>query len=100
MVRKKPTKLYLLGKRVPEERQILTTGFNPVKKRKVVVVVVVVVFLRGAYATIAIIVSPSGAFGKWKDEKKKKSGLTFFEGLTPPSLSLFRPSGFDEISTF
>ena len=27
---KEPTKLYLLGKRVPEERQILTTGFNPV----------------------------------------------------------------------
>jgi len=52
VIRKEPTKLYLLGKKVPEERQILTTGFNPVKK--------VVVFLRGAYATIAITVSPSG----------------------------------------
>jgi hypothetical protein len=31
--RKEPTKLYLLGKRVPEERQILTTGFNPVVRK-------------------------------------------------------------------
>jgi hypothetical protein len=90
VVRKEPTKLYLLGKRVPEERQILTTGFNPVKKRKVVVVV----FFRGAYATIAIIVSPFGLLENGKKKRKKKSGLTFFEGLTPPSLSLCRPSGF------
>jgi hypothetical protein len=27
-------------------------------------------------------------------EKRKKSGLLSSEGLTPPSLSLFRPSGF------
>ncbi|MGB3938580.1 MAG: hypothetical protein WBK79_02085, partial [Candidatus Cloacimonas acidaminovorans] len=29
MIRKEPTKLYLLWKKVPEERQILTTGFEP-----------------------------------------------------------------------
>ena len=34
MIRKEPTKLYLLWKKVPEERQILTTGFNPVKKKQ------------------------------------------------------------------
>ena len=28
--------------------------------------------LRGAYASIAIIVSPFGLFGKWEDEKKKE----------------------------
>ena len=31
-------------------------------------------FLRGAYATIAMIVSPFGAFGKWEEEKKKEVG--------------------------
>jgi hypothetical protein len=29
-------------------------------------------FFRGAYASIAIIVSPFGLFGKWEDEKKKE----------------------------
>jgi len=54
-------------------------------------------FLQGAYATFYIIVSPFGAFGepgKVKYKIKKSRGFHFYEGLTPPSLSLFRPSGF------
>jgi hypothetical protein len=43
---------------------------------------------------------PGGLLEKGKMKRKKKSGLTFFEGLTPPSLLLFRPPGFDKISTF
>jgi len=50
--------------------------------------------LRGAYASIAIIVSPSGAFGrgrraKGRGQRAKGEDIlfsAFYEGLTPPSL--------------
>jgi len=38
---------------------------------------VVSYFLRGANAAIAMIVSPSGLFRKWEDEKKKEVGAYF-----------------------
>jgi len=40
-----------------------------------------------------MIVSPCGLLENGKKKRKKKSGLTFYEGLTPPSLSLCRPDG-------
>jgi hypothetical protein len=35
-----------------------------------------------------------GLLENGKKKRKKKSGLTFNEGLTHPSLSLYRPPGF------
>jgi len=37
---------------------------------------------------------PKGLLVEGKIKGKRNSGLTFFEGLTPPSLSLCRPTGF------
>ena len=37
---------------------------------------------------------PDGFLENGKMKRKKKSGLTFFEGLTHPSVLLFRPPGF------
>jgi len=37
-------------------------------------------FQRGVYTPIAIIVSPSGLFGKWEEEKKKEVGAYIFRG--------------------
>jgi hypothetical protein len=54
-------------------------------------VTVKIVISRGVYTPIAIIVSPFGAFFSGEEKKKKKSGLSFSEEFTHPSLSLCRP---------
>jgi hypothetical protein len=50
-------------------------------------------FLRGANAPIVIIVSPSGLFGKWEEEKKKEIGAYIFRGAYAPIAILVSPSG-------
>ncbi len=50
-------------------------------------------FLRGAYATIAIIVSPFGAFGKWEEEKKKEIRAYIFWGANATIAIIVSPFG-------
>ncbi len=52
--------------------------------------------LRGAYATIAIIVSPLGAFSKGQRAECLEIFKSILRGLTPPSLSLYRPWAFSK----
>ncbi len=50
-------------------------------------------FLRGAYAAIAMIVSPFGAFGKWEEEKKKEVGAFILRGANAPIAMIVSLSG-------
>jgi hypothetical protein len=50
-------------------------------------------FLRGANATIAMIVSPCGLFGKWGEEKKKEVGAYILRGANAPIAIIMSPFG-------
>jgi len=50
-------------------------------------------FLRGAYAPIAIIVSPFGLFGKWEEEKKKEVGAYILRGAYASIAIIVSPFG-------
>jgi hypothetical protein len=49
--------------------------------------------LRGAYAPFYIIVSPSGLFGKWEEEKKKEVGAYIFRGAYTTIAIIVSPCG-------
>ncbi len=50
-------------------------------------------FLRGAYAPIAMIVSPFGAFGKREEEKKKEVGAYILRGANATIAMIVSPWG-------
>jgi hypothetical protein len=53
------------------------------------------IFTRGLRHLLHHCVALTGFCKKERKKEKNTRGFHFYEGLTPPSLSLFRPSGFN-----